>query len=136
MRDAKGRDPVFREIVALANPEMYDVSVTAAALRYVDVTREACALVCSRDGLIEWVARSEAFGYRVPWRNDPVPSGSVAKAVFNGETARNGAESLDPYIWLEMEQRQAVELYESTLSISSQSQVLSLVWVVSEESCV
>ena len=131
-RDARGRDPTFKEIVELAEPDMYDVSRTAAALRYVDVTRSACALVSARDGIIEWVAKSENFVYRIPWRDDPVPTGSSAKAVFNGERATDVAEPLDPYTWLETEQHQPVELFESTLAIPSQARVLSLVWVVSE----
>lgn len=133
--DAKGRDPTFREIGELADPGMYDVSRTAAALRYLDVTREACALVCARDGTIEWVAKSENFVYRIPWRADPVPAGSNARAVFNGESAIDGAEGLDPYTWLANEQRRPVELFESTLAIPRQSQVLSLVWVVAEGCC-
>lgn len=132
--DSKGRDPVFREIIELAAPEMYDVSRTAAALRYIEVTREACALVCARDGIIEWVAKSENFVYRIPWREDPLPPGSGAKAVFNGESPMEEAEPLDPYTWLELEQRRPVELFESTLAIPRQSQVLSLVWVIAEGS--
>lgn len=133
-RDSKGRDPVFREIVELAHPDMYDVSVTAAALRYTEVTRGACALVCARDEIIEWVAKSQNFVYRIPWRDDPLPQGSGAKAVFNGEAAMDGAEHVDPYTWLELEQRRPVELFESTLAIPRQSQVLSLVWVIPDES--
>ena len=133
-RDAQGRDPNFREIGELAEPDMYDVSRTAAALRYVEVTRSACSLICARDGVIEWVAKSQNFVYRIPWRGDPVPAESHAKAVFNGEEATEGAEPLDPYTWLEIEQRQPIELFESTLAIPRQSQVLSLVWVVVEGS--
>jgi hypothetical protein len=134
--DMKGRDPIFREVVELAAPEMYDVSVTAAALRLIDVTRQDCALVCARRGIVEWVAKSESFRYRIPWRNDRVPPNSAASAVFNGEAPASEAEQLDPYTWLEMEQRIPVELFESTFQIPSQSQVLSLVWVVSEASWV
>jgi hypothetical protein len=135
-RDSRGKSPIIKEIVALAHQEMYDVSVTAAALRYVDVTREACALVCAREGRIEWVAKSESFVYRIPWRNDVVPKGSCAEAVSCGDAPPDGAKSLDPYIWLENEQRQTVELFESTFAIPSQSQVVSLVWVVAEESSI
>ncbi|MCE2423070.1 MAG: ImmA/IrrE family metallo-endopeptidase [Gemmatimonadetes bacterium] len=131
-QDARGRDPNFREIGELAQRDMYDVSRTAAALRYVEVTQSACSLVCARDGIIEWVAKSKDFVYRIPWRGDPVPAESHARAVFNGEEASEEAEPLDPYAWLEIEQRQPVELFESTLAIPRQSQVLSLVWVVSE----
>ena len=128
-QDAQGRDPNFREIGELAERDMYDVSRTAAALRYVEVTRSACSLVCARDGVIEWVAKSKNFVYRIPWRGDAVPVESHAKAIFNGEEANEEAEPLDPYTWLEIEQHQPVELFESTLAIPRQSQVLSLVWV-------
>ncbi len=131
-RDARDRDPNFREIGELSARDMYDVSRTAAALRYVEVTRSRCSLVFARDGIIEWVAKSKDFVYRIPWRDDPVPAESHAKAVFNGEEANEEAEPLDPYTWLEIEQRQPVELFESTLAIPRQSQVLSLVWVVAE----
>ena len=112
---------------------MYDVSCTAAALRYVEVTRSACGLVCARRGIIEWVAKSENFVDRIPWQGDPVPADSHAKAVFNGEEANGEAEPLDPYTWLQMEQNRPVELFESTLAIPRQSRVLSLVWVEAEE---
>ncbi|MDE2981522.1 MAG: ImmA/IrrE family metallo-endopeptidase [Gemmatimonadota bacterium] len=131
-QDARGRDPNFREIGELAERDMYDVSRTAAALRYVEVTRSSCSLVCARDGIIEWVAKSKGFVYRIPWRGDPVPVESHAKAVFSGEEANEEAEALDPYAWLENEQRQPVELFESTLAVPRQSQVLSLVWAVAE----
>lgn len=112
--------PIFLEIAELASPDMYDVSMTAAALRYVETTHEACALICSRDGVIEWVSKSQAFGYRIPWKNDAVPPGSMSNAVFNGEQpgAETKAGRLDPYTWLENEQRRPVELFESTLAIS------------------
>lgn len=134
VRDAATRNPVFRDIAEIADPAMYDVSVTAAALRYVDLAREACALVCARRGIIEWVAKSGVFPYRIPWKGDPVPPGSAAAAVFQGEPLEDGAEPLDPYVWLELEQRRPIELFESTHRIPSQSQVLSMVWVVEEDS--
>ena len=133
-RDAKSRDPNLRAIGELAERDMYDVSRTAAALRYVEVTRSACSLVCARDGVIEWVAKSQSFVYRIPWWGDAVPMESHAKAVFNGEEANAEPEPLDPYVWLDIEQHQPVELFESTLAIPRQSRVLSLVWVVAEGS--
>jgi len=133
LADARQRDPVFREIVALAAPDMYDVSITAASLRYVELSDEACALVCSRSGTIEWVAKSDSFLYRIPWRGDALPVGSLARAVRNGERANDDAGALDPYVWLENEQRIAPELFESTLAVPRQDLVLSLVWVIPEE---
>jgi len=133
MTDAEGRDPAFHDVLELASPAMYDVSVTAAAIRFVGVTGEACALVCARSGAIEWVARSEAFRYRIPWCGYPVPPGSLARGVVNGEEPNELPEALDPYVWLEVEQQATPELFESTLSIPSQGQVLSLIWVVADD---
>jgi hypothetical protein len=132
LRDAAGRDPTFQEIADLASHGMYDVSMTAAALRYVETTRETCALVCAKEGVVEWVSKSDGFRYRIPWKGDPVPPGSSSRAVFDGEQSVATAEQLDPYTWLESEQSSPLELYESTLAIPTQSQVLSLLWAVAE----
>lgn len=132
-RDAAGRDPTFQDIAELASPGMYHVSMTAAALRYVETTRERCALVCAKEGVIQWVAKSDGFRYWIPWRGDPVPLASNISAVFNGEEPALAAEPLDPYVWLEREQDRPVELYESTLGIPTQSQGLSLIWAVAED---
>lgn len=121
--------PAFRDITHLAGEEWYQVSITAAALRYVEVTRHACALVASRAGRIQWATKSDSFVYRIPWRGDRIPSASLAStALLDRATAQ--PQPLDPYTWLELEQRHPVELFESTHVIPNQSQVLSLVWVV------
>jgi hypothetical protein len=131
--DARSKDPGFHEVITLAAPDMYDVSITAAALRYVELSREACALICARAGIIEWVAKSEAFFYRIPWRGTALPPGSHAQLVFNGESPQEKPEAQDPYTWLEVEQKTTPELFESTLAIPSQDQVLSLLWVIPRE---
>jgi hypothetical protein len=124
-KDAARLSPSFASVAQLANADQYDVSVTAAAVRYLEVTRAACALVSSRDGVIEWVMKSEAFEYRIPWRGDRVPASSVS--------ASGGAvqepERLAPEVWLELAQRRPVEVFESTHCVPSQRQTLSLVWV-------
>jgi hypothetical protein len=131
MTDAGARDPAFRSIGELAS--LYDVSATAAAIRYVEVTSEACALVCARAGVIEWVTKSDPFRFRIPWRADALPTDSLARHVSNGDEPNGRPERLDPYVWLEAEQRSNPELFESTWAIPSQDRVLSLVWVVPEE---
>lgn len=131
--DASRRDPGFQAVVELASPAVYNVSVTAAAIRFVEVTKEACALICAQAGTIEWVMKSEAFRYRIPWRRDRLPPGSIGRRVDDGDEANGLPEALDPYVWLEAEQRRTPELFESTMAIPTQGQLLSLIWVVAEE---
>jgi hypothetical protein len=133
-KDAARRDPAFREVGELASVDLYDVSITAAALRYVDVTSSACALISARNGRIEWVARSESFSYRIPTRGDELPSESVA--AMSSEEAIGDLQPLDPYTWLELQQTREVEVFESTHVVPTQNQVLSLLWVVQEASWV
>lgn len=135
-RDSLDHDPGFASIIRLAGPDGYDVSITAAAIRYVDVAPHRCALVCAERGVIKWVSKSDDFFYRIPWIGDRVPAESVAADVFRGEEGSMEPAGLEPYVWLEVEQRRPVELFESTLSIPSQAQVLSLLWVVPEGSLV
>lgn len=132
--DARARDASFESILELASPARYDVSVTAAALRFVELTRETCALICTENRTIKWVSKSEAFGHRIPWCNDELPPGSLAQCIVNGEEPNPIPEPVDPYVWLETEQRVLPGLLESTLSIASQDQVLSLIWVVPGQS--
>lgn len=124
-KDAALLSPSFASITKLASADHYDVSVTAAAVRYVDVTRSACALVCSQDGVIRWVLKSESFVYRIPWRDDRLPKMSLATS----ELVVQEPQELAPHVWLELAQRRPVELFESTHRIPSQRQTLSLVWV-------
>ncbi|MCA1789955.1 MAG: hypothetical protein LC667_08875, partial [Thioalkalivibrio sp.] len=102
----------------------------AAAIRFVEVTSEACALVCARAGKIEWVAKSGAFHYRIPWRGDALPAESHALSASSGGPNALDAEAVPPDVWLEFEQRHELEVCESAIAIPSQDQVLSLLWVI------
>lgn len=134
-QDVAGRDMTFHTVTSLASFEMYDVSLTAAAWRLVETTREACALVVSVDNQIDWVVRSNAWHYSLAERRRAVPTGSVADAVVHGEMSNKHAESVNPSVWLtSADGRQLapsrVNLFESTHVVPRLRQVLSLLWVV------
>lgn len=137
-QDVAGREATFRTVRELAGPEMYDVSLTAAAWRLIQTSREACALVVSTDGQVEWIVRSEAWHYPLAERRRPLPSGSVAAAVARGEAPNPYAESLDPPVWLASSDGRWVapgglEMFESTHAVPRLRQVVSLLWVVSSD---
>lgn len=132
LADSARMAPCIESVINLAADDMYDVSVTAAALRYVRLSSEACAVVCSRDGRVDWVIRSDSFFYRIPSRGDALPMQSLARFAHNGESPTHGAHPLDPYTWFALEQRGNPELFESTHAIPSQRQVLSMLWAVAD----
>ena len=127
--DAGRLDPSFDRIYSLAGADMYDVSVTAAAWRYVQVTREACVLIVIEDGVLSWSVRSKGFPYIGLERQRPVPPHSVAAAVIRGEGAVAGLEQVPFHAWLDREPHPGVEVWESTHQIPRLNQVLSLVWI-------
>ncbi len=128
-QDIRAREVGFRTVERLASPEMYNVSRTAAAWRLVQLTREACALVVSQVGQVQWIARSEAFKYPIVERNQAVGSETAAAAVYRGEPPNDRPERVDSHQWFDYTSSHKVDLHESTCAIPRLNQVLSLLWV-------
>lgn len=128
--DVDARDPSFESVLELASRDFYDVSITAAAWRLVQTTSEACALVVTVDGVVEWIARSRSFQYSMAERRQRIRSGTVAAAVFSGERPESKPERVDWHEWLDHGPGSGAEVWESTHAIPSLRQVLSLVWVI------
>lgn len=63
---------------ASAIARTFEVSITAAAMRFVELTQQRAAIVCTRDGRVQWSRRSFRFGYRIA-RGHAVGATSVAR---------------------------------------------------------
>jgi hypothetical protein len=116
----------------LASAEMYDVSVTAAAWRLVQVTSEPCALVLSTDGILTWTAKSSNWRGWLRSYGTPLDPNSLAASVFRGEEGSSDAVPVEAGVWFYDTVPTATSLFESTHAIPSQNQVLSLLWLVPE----
>lgn len=130
--DVDRRTPCFTSVYELASPSHYDVSVTAAAWRFIQTTAESCALVVLTNGIVEWVARSKGFRFGLAERNQRIRSGTAAAAVLRGERACPDPERVHFHAWLD-DAREEVELWESTHTIESTGQVLSFLWTIGPE---
>jgi hypothetical protein len=108
--------------------EMFGVSLTAAALRWVSATLESAVLVLSRDGFVDWAVSSErarkngAF-FRTRGRVVELPSGSIA-ADSARATDKMGS-SVGAHIWFEHADKGAV-LREMKLLCDSYGYILTL----------
>jgi hypothetical protein len=131
--DADRRTPCFTSICELASPGMYDVSVTAAAWRFIQTTGESCALVVTSGGCVEWVVRSRAFRFLIAARGQRIRSETAAAAVWAGEAPVSDPERVAFHAWLHDPAAEEVELWESTHAVGSQGQVLSFLWSVSPD---
>ena len=133
-RDVERRDVSFQTVATLSSSDMYNVSLTAAAWRLVETCREVCALVVSIDGKVAWSVRSNSWRLPLPDVGRPVPVGTMAAAVLQGERPISRAEALDPLTWLSSADGRWVasedlRLFESTHAIPRLNQIISLLWV-------
>ncbi len=84
---ARRRYMTLREILALALE--WQSSATSAAIRYARFTSEACGIVVSQDGLIQFYSPSDeasALGFRYLRKGTPVPTRSLTFAAGQPET--------------------------------------------------
>lgn len=128
--DVAKRDLSTATARELASESFYDVSVTAAAWRMVQLSSDPCALVVSSGGRVEWACRSESM--RIPGlrRGTIVNSETLANAGFQGGDSETSPLEVDVHAWLEPRYPVRGKLLESTHVIRSTSQVVSLLWLV------
>lgn len=131
--DVAKRDLSIASARELASDGFYDVSVTAAAWRMVQVSTYQCAMVVSSNGTIDWACRSESF--RIPGlrRGSIVNGDTIASAGFQGGDSETRPLEVDVSAWLEPRYPVRGKLLESTHVIRSLGQVVSLLWLVDAE---
>lgn len=132
--DVKRLDVSIGSAQRLAAPDMYDVSLTAAAWRIIQTTRERCAMVVSTGGSVEWVVRSDSFRLPITERNQQLHPDTFAAAAFRGEDAQEKPHEVPMGVWLESSSNETGSLLESTHKIPSLDQVISMLWFIEEDS--
>jgi hypothetical protein len=108
---------------------VFEVSFTSAAIRYVELDVAPSAVVFSQDGEIRWSRSSDSFPYG--W----IPHGRKVREITGaGEYFRNGEVSEDPEItpcevWFEDEHTTVEgECLEQCITMPNYNAVLSLIW--------
>jgi len=111
-------------IRGLANE--FQVSVTAAALRFVTFTADRVALVCMKDAVIQWCSATRDFGER-PARGARVPAWSEAHAYFAGREASTKPETVSASAWCD-DADDDEDMCEHLLPSPHLGSALSLLW--------
>lgn len=106
----------------------FKVSLMAAALRFVELTSERCALVFSRKGCVAWASRSASFVPEIP-RGRRLDPQSVAADWFKGRPMYEGCQPVPGDAWIDHSAATSVEVWEDSLAIPGIDGVLSLVWI-------
>lgn len=109
----------------------FGTSITSAALRFVELTSEPCALVFSINGRVSWFRKNGAFYGFLPAQGAEVGAWSMAGRYFaSGDEPADYAQWVDSDAWCEGKDGM---LKEHTMAIPSIRGALSLLWQAPED---
>jgi hypothetical protein len=106
----------------------FEVSLMAAALRFVALTSERCALVFARDRRVAWAARSETFAPFLD-RGRLVDRASLAIDWFDRGRVHDGCQPVPGDAWIDHDAARDVDIMEEAVPVPAMNGVMSLVWI-------
>ena len=120
------RRPSLAVVQSLA--ELFNSTLTATAIRFVDLAPEACAVVWSQARAIKWAIRGPDFW---PWIEfgDRLSPLTHAADAFQGKTVPTGPQVVPAHAWTS---KQSGDLYEDTVWFRSLRAALTLLWLPGE----
>lgn len=104
----------------------FEVSVMAAGLRFLDCTDERVALVCMKEGRVEWTKASKGFGQR-PTKGRRVSEWTEAHGWFAKGECGSEPQTVSASAWLE-DGSDHQELVEHVFPIRKLGMAMSLLW--------
>jgi len=110
--------------------EYFNVSLTAAALRYVFIGQYPIALILSRDGKVVWSAANEYFPYNFIPKDYKVNEKSGAYEYFNGKEVQTWVDLVPAYTWFSKDYRCEKDKYfnEQNFVMYNYGCVLTMLW--------
>jgi len=121
-------EPSLEVVGRLAN--RFQVSLTAAAIRFCKLTNDRCCCVFVRNGIVNWVVPSNTFGY---WIDDGVKAlpQSLAHNFFRKRSVPDEPQFVASSAWLDKAESGLQEIQEDLRKIADDAS-LSLLWIPSE----
>ncbi len=117
--------PGMELIEALAN--QFRTTLTATAIRYVDLCEEKCAVIFSTNGKVNWTRRSPEFRYWITPRSS-LSSNTYAADFFSKGTISEKMETVRLDAWVEDVSDRTIAK-EHSRALPSYSSVLTLLWI-------
>lgn len=119
------RGPGWDSIKELAT--IGQTSLLSTALKFIDLTDYACALIISEGSQISWFQKSEMFSAIIDMDSKMLSPYTYAYAAFNGLIPPNEFEIVKADNWLSGKGvKPNTEILEWTLPVNSYGQVLTL----------
>jgi len=128
-RFIKPEQPHMSKVIELA--QKFRTTLTATALRYVQLSIEPCAVVISKDGIVKWYKKSTSFNFHVKVGEKLNPY-TYAFDFYDGVDLPDRPQKAPAYAWLYGNINEEAEIFEHSLALASYGVVLSLLWIHDE----
>jgi Zn-dependent peptidase ImmA (M78 family) len=128
---------IFAEYFKRGQPHMevvkdlagkFTTTLTATALRYVQLSLEPCAVVISRDGINRWYKKSASFEFHVKV-GEKLSRNTYAFDFHDGADLPDRPQKAPATAWLAGDIDDEAEIFEHSLALRSYGVVLSLLWI-------
>jgi len=118
--------PSLGHVASLA--ETFSTSLTATAIRYVQMSSECCAVVHSTRGRVDWAWRSDGFPLFIP-RGHHLDRYSYAGDLFAGKQVADRRQLSDGSGWSNDDRAGDTEVYEHSRYFPRFGTVLTVLWL-------
>jgi Zn-dependent peptidase ImmA (M78 family) len=123
----RAASPSLKHIAELAT--QFQVTLTAAATRYIEFCPLRCCLVVSTAGKVRYHRSTSDFGYFVP-PLEALSAETYAADHFRGEPLPEGMHTVKATSWLEGSRIDSSKtIMEDSLAMPSYNSVLTLLWI-------
>jgi Zn-dependent peptidase ImmA (M78 family) len=108
----------------------FNVSLTAAAIRYAEIGKYPAAVIMSRDGRVAWKCINEYFPFKWIPTGYKVREESAAYDFFTGGETQECEDLMPAYVWFaeDFHCKEGVYLYEQNVVMKNYGWVLTLLW--------
>ena len=108
----------------------FNVSLSAAALRYAEVGTHPVAVIMSKDGVVKWSRINKYFPFYFLRTGSEVTPSSNAYEFYQGEKISNEADLIlaDAWFWEDRNYKKDYFLYEQNIPMYRYNAVLTLLW--------
>ena len=122
------RDINFELIKEIAN--YFNVSLSAAAFRYVNIGKYPAAVIYNKDGVVQWSAFHDYFPFKFIPKGYKVKKESSAYDFFAGKTMQTCSDLVQATVWFpdNSKVKTSTYLYEQNAAMPNYNAVLTLLW--------
>ncbi|MBI5662738.1 MAG: ImmA/IrrE family metallo-endopeptidase [Ignavibacterium album] len=121
--------PVCLDLIKQISAE-FNVSLTAAALRYAEIGQYPIAVIMSKDAAVQWSFLNEYFPCKYLPGGSRVPKESNAWDFFNGKEMSEDEDLIPAKSWFKQDLRCKATsyLYEQNIVIPVINSVMTILW--------